>query len=211
MNRLILASASPRRREILCSLGFDPVILPSDIDESACDHLGVSSRVLALAERKARSAALVAPESGFTPGDAILGADTLVCLEESGAEIALGKPADAAEARDMIRLLAGRTHHVHTGLALYCCGSGQLFTASSDSLVRFAPMSLDEIDFYIMAGDWEGAAGAYKIQGLAAWFIDRIEGSWSGIVGLPIRELYGMLTAADFRPLPRGGGLSPRG
>jgi septum formation protein len=207
MKTLVLASASPRRREILGSLGFDPLILPQDIDESACDHLPVSMRVTALAERKARCAAAMLPPSCPIHDAFILGADTLVCLEEAGSVMAFGKAADSTEARSMITRLAGRSHHVHTGLALYLPGSESVISASSDSLVSFAAMDAADIDFYIRTGDWEGAAGSYKIQGCAAWFIERIEGSWSGIVGLPIRELYGMLRKANFRPLPFGSGL----
>ncbi len=208
MKTIILASASPRRKEILVSLGFDPLILPADIDESLCDDLPVAARVIALAERKARAASTMLPPT-LPAGDAlILGADTLICLEEPEAVTVFGKPTDSSEARSMIEALAGRTHHVHTGLALYMPGTGKLLAAASDSLVRFSAMDAAEIDFYIRTGDWEGAAGAYKIQGLAALFIEYMEGSWSGIVGLPIRELYGILHEANFRPLPTGSGLS---
>ena len=145
-----------------------------------------------LAEDKAVSAA-----ERLGPGrrHACLGADTLVRVRGSdgGPGRVLGKPRDRADARGMMLALAGRTHDVHTGLSLVGTG-GQVETIRSDSRVTFAPMSQSEIERYLDSGDWEGVAGAYKIQGQAALFIERIEGSWSGIVGLPIHELYVILS-----------------
>jgi septum formation protein len=195
MDRILLASGSPRRRELLESLGLGFEVLAPDIGESIFDHLAPPERVVALAEEKARASAAVAPKEAPVLA---LGADTLVCLE--GAEAAvLGKPADLADARSMIELLAGRSHRVYTGLALFDRSSRRMMTVLSASTVRFAAMDGAEIEDYLASGDWEGAAGAYRIQGRAALYIEGIEGSWSGIVGLPIRELYGILRDADFR------------
>ncbi len=197
MEKLLLASASPRRRELLDSLGIGFDALAPDIDESLRDYLPPSERVLALAVDKARASAAAAPSSAPR---LVLGADTLVSIEDSDAPaIVLGKPSDEAEARAMVRLLQGRTHLVHTGIALVDRSSGSARTALSSSSVSFAPMSETEIGEYLASGDWKGAAGAYRIQGRAALHIDKLEGSWSCVVGLPIRELYVILRSAEFR------------
>ena len=194
MAHLILASSSPRRREILSSIGLEFEIVVPDVDESLRDGLPVEERVMRLAEDKAVSAA-----KRLGPGrrHVCLGADTLVRVRGSdgGPGSVLGKPKDRADARKMIQALAGRTHDVHTGLALVGI-DGRVETIRSDSRVSFAAMGEGEIERYLDSCDWEGVAGAYKIQGQAALFIERIEGSWSGIVGLPIRELYVILSHA---------------
>jgi septum formation protein len=195
MKKILLASASPRRREILASLGIDFEVLAADIDESVFDHLAPPERVVALAEEKARASAL---RAGAEAPALVLGADTLVCLEGESPAV-LGKPADQADARSMIGLLAGRSHRVYTGVALWDRAARRMRTVLSASTVRFARMDGSEIEDYLASGDWEGAAGGYRIQGRAALYIDGIEGSWSGIVGLPIHELYGILRDADFR------------
>jgi septum formation protein len=197
MNKLLLASGSPRRKELLEALHLDFEVLAPDIDESAFDHLAPPARVVALAEEKSRAAAALA---GPGAPDLVLGADTLVCVEDSGAASAvLGKPSGPGDARSMIGLLQGRSHRVYTGVALFDRSLRRMRTVLSASTVRFAPMDGGEIEDYLASGDWEGAAGAYRIQGRAALYIEEIEGSWSGIVGLPIRELYGILRDADFR------------
>lgn len=186
---------------MLEALGIPFDLFAPDIDESARDSLPPPERVVALAEGKARAAGSSATTS--SPRLA-LGADTLVCVEEPGAgTIVLGKPSGEADARAMIARLQGRSHQVYTGIALLDRHADRLSTALSASVVRFAPMEADEIENYLACGDWEGAAGAYRVQGRAAFYIEKIEGSWSGIVGLPLRELYGILRAAGFRiPAP---------
>jgi septum formation protein len=199
MESILLASGSERRRELLESLSIPYICAPSDIDESIRDSLPPSERVLALAEDKARAS--VAKLARGAPR-LVLAADTLVCLPaqtQSGEELALGKPADLDQARRMMLLLSGRTHYVRTGLYLLDRLSGQGEGVRSDSLVEFAPMSEDEISAYLAMGEWEGVAGAYRIQGLAALYITKLEGSWSGVVGLPLRELYVILRQADYR------------
>jgi septum formation protein len=199
MERILLASGSPRRRELLDAAGIPFDILVPDIDESSRDAMTPSLRVVALAEDKARAAAdLASPSSPRL----ILAADTLVCVhatDPSGEETALGKPRNVEDARTMLRLLAGKGHIVRTGLALLDRVSGSLDAVRSDSSVAFAPLSSEEIDDYLSSREWEGVAGAYRIQGLAAFLIDRIEGSWTGIVGLPMRELYVILKRAEYR------------
>jgi septum formation protein len=204
METLLLASSSPRRREMLTRLGIPFLGMDPDVDESLRDELPPVRRVLALAEDKTRAAALRLAKSDPR---LVLGADTLVCQPSGdGAELALGKPESREGARLMLGALAGREHLVHTGLALLDRRDGRVYSARSDSIVRFAPMSPEEIELCLDSGEWEGVAGAYRIQGIAALFIDRIEGSWTGIVGLPLRELYGILHEAEFLFRPLGGG-----
>lgn len=194
--RICLASASPRRREILESLGFALELRAADLDESVLDELPVAERVIGLARLKALAAAPQASERF------VLAADTLVHLPlDSGEDRVLGKAADRGEAAAMLRLLAGKEHLVHTGMALLDRATGRVETIRSESRVRFSPISEAELEAYLESGEWEGVAGAYRIQGLAACFITDIAGSWSGIVGLPIRELYVILRAAQ-APFP---------
>jgi len=199
MEKLLLASSSPRRKDLLESLGLDLTIIAPEVDEAGYDHLPPRERVIALASLKARAIASIA---GPDEPRLVLGADTLVCVPvtlPSVHEEALGKPLNRGEAHRMIEMLSGREHYVHTGLALIDRISGSEWTTRSDSIVSFSSMDEGEIRAYLDCQEWEGVAGAYRIQGRAAWFIERIEGSWSGIVGLPIRELYGILRSADFR------------
>jgi septum formation protein len=206
MERLLLASASPRRRELLAAAGIPFDSVAPDIDETNRDSLIPSARVLALAEDKAKAASIYA--SRFSPR-LVLGADTLVCLPKKsvvGAETALGKPRDAEDAKIMLHTLSGKVHVVRTGLVILDRSTGAVFPIRSDSTVRFAHLSEEEIESYLASGEWNGVAGAYRVQGLAAFFIDRIEGSWTGVVGLPMRELYVILQQAGYRvPFARMG------
>jgi septum formation protein len=199
MERLLLASASPRRRELLAAAGIPFDCIVTDIDETVRDSLPPSARVLALAEDKAKAASGLALRSSPR---LVLGADTLVCVPSeggSGVERALGKPRDADDAKGMLHELSGKSHVVRTGLVILDRPTGAVFPIRSDSAVRFAPLGEEEIESYLTAGEWEGVAGAYRVQGLAAFFIDRLEGSWTGVVGLPMRELYVILQQAGYR------------
>ncbi len=203
MPSFLLASASPRRREILEQFGIPFTVLAPEVDESARDRLSVKSRVVALAEDKAEAAKQKNRDISVRW---ILAADTLVSIGDPDALVAnhqstpeiLGKPMDSLDARRMIERLSGKLHYVHTGLTLFDCEKSSFKSILSESRVSFSRMEPAEIDDYIATGDWEGVAGAYKIQGKAARYIDRIEGSWSGIVGLPIRELYVILHQSAF-------------
>ena len=199
MERILLASNSPRRRELLENAGIPFDVLATNVDETRWNNLQPADRVLALAEDKARAAdALSQPPSQRL----VLAADTLVCVPDEhsdGGEQGLGKPKDLADAQRMIRLLAGKSHMVRTGIALLDRSSGDILKSRSDSKVVFAPMSDSDIDAYLGSAEWIGVAGAYRIQGLAAFFIDRLEGLWTGVVGLPMRELYVILLSAGFR------------
>ncbi|HUW41209.1 MAG TPA: Maf family protein [Rectinemataceae bacterium] len=213
MEPLLLASSSPRRSHILRSLGIPFVLADPDVDESLRDHLPPPMRVVALAEDKARAAA--SRTARDTP-NLVIAADTLVCLRLPGGksgigspgdqgleEIVLGKPCDRADARRMISLLAGRVHTVHTGLVVLDRRSDRIFPIRSDSFVTFSAIDESEIEAYLESGEWEGVAGAYRIQGWTALYITKIEGSWSGIMGLPIHELYAILNEAGYRLRPQ--------
>ena len=206
METIVLASSSPRRKEILRSLSVPFEVVHPDIDESTCDHLEPGHRVVALAERKAIAGlALLARTRAEAPGTAeppalpptlprlLLASDTLVALRRGGVWRTIGKPADRDEARAMLALLAGRTHTVFTGLCLAEIGTGRRDTVCATTAVRFAAMSGAEIEGYLDCEEWRGAAGAYRLQGRGSCFIEQVRGSWSCVVGLPIRELYGML------------------
>jgi septum formation protein len=211
MERILLASGSPRRRELLETVGIPFDCFVPDVDETKRDSLPPSERVIALALDKAKAAAELAPRDGPR---LVLAADTLVCVPGAGAgreELALGKPEGEGDARRMLGLLAGRAHVVRTSLALLDSVSGAAYTFRSDSTVSFSPMSEAEIEGYLATGEWEGVAGAYRIQGLAALFIDRLEGSWTGVVGLPMQGLYVILQQAGYRvPFSRMGSSSAR-
>ncbi|MDR7102736.1 nucleoside triphosphate pyrophosphatase [Croceicoccus sp. BE223] len=186
--RLLLASASPRRRELIARLGVVPDgIAPSDIDETPAD--GELPRDYA--RRMAREKALAAPE----PGDDthILSGDTVVAL---GRRI-LPKAEDEATARRCLQLMSGRRHRVLSAVALRSPG-GVLHEKLSQTVVRFKPLHPDEIDAYIAGGEWHGKAGGYAIQGAAEGLIAWIEGSHSGVVGLPLFETRALLRAAGF-------------
>ena len=181
--RLILASASPRRAELLSAAGFSFDVQPADVDETPQPTEAATEYALRVARDKANAVATRCRQSGSP----VLAADTVVVAD---GEI-LGKPRDDAEARRMLKRLSGRVHEVHTGVVLRSLHgeSEELVTTR----VRVLPLSDDEISWYIATGEAHGKAGAYAIQGYAARFIDHIEGSWSNVVGLPIATVYRML------------------
>jgi septum formation protein len=183
---LILASASPRRLDLLKQIGLAPDrIDPADIDES---HLP-DEPPRRMAERLARDkAGAVAPRH---TGAVVLAADTVVAC---GRRV-LPKPADAAEARRCLDLLSGRRHLVLTGLAV-ADPSGTVRTRVVTTAVTFKRLSEDELNWYLASGDWQGKAGGYAIQGRAEVLIRGINGSWSNVVGLPLRETAAMLQTA---------------
>jgi len=189
--RLILASASPRRAEILRTVGWPFEALPADIDESRHSGEDAVIYVERVARAKAEAAALLAPIA------TVLGADTVVVVE---GEI-LGKPLDAEDARRMLRLLQDRWHQVLTGVALVNGEIGSSRTAHEVTEVRFAAMSEDEISWYVATGEPMDKAGAYAIQGKGARFVKEISGDYFNIVGLPVRLVYELVSGALARPL----------
>lgn len=183
--QIILASASPRRRELLAQIGVEHEVLPVEVDESWRPGEGPPDYVLRLAEVKARAGWQRAGGSGQSLP--VLAADTTVALD---GEI-FGKPRDREAARAMLERLGGRTHEVHTAVALM--HGGGIGTRLSTTHVSLRPMSLAEIDWYWSTGEPADKAGAYGIQGRAALFVRHIAGSYSGVVGLPLFETWELL------------------
>lgn len=183
---LILASASPRRRELIARLGIEPAgIAAADIDETP--HKAEVPRIYA--SRMAREKALAVDGEGAH----VLAGDTVVAL---GRRI-LPKAEDEAIARRCLELMSGRRHRVLSAVALKS-PDGTLRERLSETIVRFKPLSPTEIDAYIAGGEWHGKAGGYAIQGAAEGLIAWIQGSHSGVVGLPLYETRTLLKAAGF-------------
>lgn len=184
--RLILASASPRRRELIARLGVTPhAVTAADIDESP--HEGELPRDYA--KRMAREKA----EAAASSGGFVLAGDTVVA---AGRRI-LPKAEDEATARQCLELLSGRRHRVLSAIALRA-PDGSLRERLSETVVIFKRLSREEIEAYIASGEWHGKAGGYAIQGIAEGLISRIDGSHSGVVGLPLYETRALLKAAGF-------------
>ena len=187
---LVLASASPRRLDLLRQIGIEPDrIDPADIDEIAQPGELPPSHAMRLAEEKARA---VMPRH---PGAFILAADTVVAC---GRRI-LPKPADPATARSCLELLSGRRHRVHSGIAVIDPDE-RLTLRRVDSHVAFKRLSEAEITAYLCSGEWRGKAGGYAIQGRAAALIRWVSGSYSNVVGLPLFETAQLLAGRGYRP-----------
>jgi septum formation protein len=185
---LVLASASPRRQELLRNAGIPFTVEPADINETPL--AGELPRDCA--ERLAREKALAVSQR--RPQDYVIGADTIVVIEGA----MLGKPRDAGDAARMLRLLSGRLHEVITGVCVVMpAASGQRpvvsETASQLTLVTMGALSEDEILEYVATGEPLDKAGAYAIQGIASRWIPRIDGDYSNVVGLPVAMVYAML------------------
>ncbi|HMB54649.1 MAG TPA: Maf family protein [Thermoanaerobaculia bacterium] len=212
---LVLASASPRRRALLASLGLDFTVRPVDLDETPRDGEPAHDYVLRLAREKAAAR--------VEDGELVLAADTVVVLEdgENGGERLLGKPADPAEARRMLAEIAGRGHTVLTGVALVGPrggdgnggdgngehGGGDRGEVSdvASTRVEMAPIDEDEIAWYVATGEPLDKAGSYAIQDLGAMYVERIEGNYTNVVGLPlplVKRLFGEMGwgLREFRP-----------
>ncbi|HEY0263402.1 MAG TPA: Maf family protein [Granulicella sp.] len=181
---LVLASASPRRRELLTQIDVAFTVETADIDETPRAGEGPESYVQRLAEEK--SAAVFA-RMGNPAGVTVLGADTTVVCE---GEI-LGKPEDSADAARMLRLLSGRTHRVMTGVAMVSSRGTKVGIETTE--VEVKPLTEEEIAAYIATGEPMGKAGAYAIQGRAARFIPRVSGCYFNVVGLPLAKVSAML------------------
>jgi len=186
---LVLASASPRRLDLLRQIGLEPDrILPTDLDETPHPKETPRRLALRLAEAKGEAAAARAP------GAYVLAADTVVAL---GRRL-LGKPFDAAEARAWLELLSGRAHRVFTGVVVIA-PSGRRALRLAEARVRFKRLTPAEIDAYLSSGEWEGKAGAYAIQGRAGGFVIEVQGSYSAVIGLPLYETRMLLEGLGFR------------
>jgi nucleoside triphosphate pyrophosphatase len=177
--KLVLASASPRRLELLRIARIPFSARPADVDEQPLANEKPEAYVLRLAEAKARAV--------WQPGELTLGADTVVTLDG----LLLGKPADAADAGRMLRLLSGRIHRVLTGICLYDGTFAK--TAVETTAVEFLELTGQEIDAYVASGEPFDKAGAYGIQGEASKFVLRVDGCYFNVVGLPVARVYSFI------------------
>ena len=181
---LVLASASPRRLELLSRLQVDVEVRPADVDETPRDGESADELVLRLAEAKVRAVA--------RPGEVVVGADTVVCVDDD----VFGKPVDAADAERMLRALSDRTHEVVTGTAVSLGSPDDVRSIVTRSQVTFVELSDDDVAWYLATGEPFDKAGAYGHQGRAGRFVRSIDGSWTSIVGLPLAELALLLRDA---------------
>ena len=185
---LVLASASPRRLELLAQIGLTPDLIdPAEIDETP--QPGETARLLALrlARAKAQAVAVRRPDA------VVLAADTVVAV---GRRL-LGKPDDAADAKRMLALLSGRAHRVLSAVAVAAPG-GRLAARLSETRVRFKRLTDAEVDAYLAGGEWAGKAGAYGVQGAAGAFVIALNGSYTGVVGLPLYETRALLVGLGY-------------
>lgn len=191
-SQLVLASSSPRRQELVAALGLSlPVrIYPTDTDESVDANWTPIEIVEQLSLRKAQAVAKLLAEEGKGIVSLVLGADTIVVLDGA----VLGKPADAAEANEVLQALQGRTHEVYSGVTLLGTHNNQSLTAHRRTLVTMKPLSPEVIERYVATGEPLDKAGSYGIQGLGATLVSSIEGCYFNVVGLPLSLLSDMLT-----------------
>lgn len=191
--RIVLASSSPRRTALLRQIGVPHIVDPATTDEFIAPGTAPGEAVVALATQKA---SVVADRHRGLPV-AVIGADTVVCVD---GEI-LGKPADPGEAIAMLHRLAGRTHDVHTGVCVISHITGRTSTALTTTTVTMRPIETGKIAAYVSTGEPADAAGAYAIQGRAAMFVERIEGDFTNVVGLPLAATVDLLVEAGVDPL----------
>ncbi len=181
--RLILASNSPRRRQLLSQAGLTFSVIPSDVNEHMVAMSDPDVYVRTLAESKAIDISEKHPDSW------VIGADTIVLIENR----ILGKPDSEDAAREMLRRLSGKTHQVFTGYCICCKRKDRLFTDAVKTDVRFKNLSDPEIEWYIQTGEPFDKAGAYGIQGIGSVLVQSINGSYTNVVGLPLCEVVNFL------------------
>ena len=193
--RLILASKSPRRNELLEQAGLTFSVIPSDFDESTVALSDPDSYVITLAESKAVDI------SQKHPAGWVIGADTIVLIDRK----ILGKPASKEKARDMLQRLSGKTHQVLTGYCICCKKKNRFFSETIKTDVRFKKLSDAEIEWYIQTGEPFDKAGAYAIQGIGTFLVKSINGSYTNVVGLPVCEVMEHLICEGVVELNLGG------
>ncbi len=188
--RLVLASASPRRADLLQAAGFAFIVDPAHADESVHPGEGAEAYARRVASEKAAAVAV------RHPGHLVLGADTIVVVDGD----ILGKPADDEDARRMLERLSGRSHEVLTAVCVRRDGVVREHLASST--VRFAPLTAAEIAWYVASGEPSDKAGAYAVQGLASRFVEAIDGSYANVVGLPVAAVWRLVRELGFTDVP---------
>ncbi len=188
--KLILASASPRRRELLVAIGLVFDVIPSAVEEIRNPGEAVAGYVSRLAREKAREVARRHPQAW------VIGADTVVFID---GEI-LEKPRDEAEASHMLSRLSGREHTVYSGLTLCCIDQDREETVIEETRVRMSTLDPGRIDWYVSTGEPMDKAGAYAVQGIGAMFIESIDGNYTNVVGLPLSTLLTMMERAGMHP-----------
>lgn len=187
MEAIILASSSPRRQELLTKLGIPFQVVMPKIDETIPQGMDARKAVEHFAVEKIKAALLLLPQGQTIPW--ILSADTLISLNDK----IYGKPADQDEAIAFLRDFSGKEQEIFSSVTLFNGRLNYLSTRINNTKLKFASLSNEEIDWYINTGEWHGVAGAYRIQGLASCFIEKIEGSYTSVVGLPLFEFYDIL------------------
>lgn len=195
MSELILASASPRRRQMLSDLGIPFRVMVSEADES-CRERSAEAFALAVSAKKAKAVLEITPEDSV-----VIACDTVVAYGDR----ILGKPADREEAKEMLRLLSGKEHRVISALCVL--NKEKTVQKASVTYVCFREISDDELEAYVASGECDDKAGAYGIQGLGGLFVSGIRGDWYTVVGMPLAELYGILKnefSLDFFALRSG-------
>ncbi len=185
--KLILASSSPQRAEVLRNAGFLFEVVSAHVDESLRESETASNFVRRLAETKASAVAASLPQASQPA--IVVGADTVICVDG----LILGKPGDARDACEMLRRLSGRTHEVITGLAVISWPKDERRVEQETTRVTFTALNKNEIEDYVASGEPLGKAGAYAIQGLGGRFVHRVEGCYFNVVGLPLARLYRIL------------------
>jgi septum formation protein len=191
--KFILASSSPRRRDLLASIGLEFDVIPSHVPEVHEKGEAAEEYVARLSREKAD------PIATQHPSQWVIAADTTVLLGDQ----LLEKPVDAADAVRMLATIAGKTHVVYTGVTLQNVERDYRETRVAESEVRMLPLSTAEIEWYVATGEPLDKAGAYAVHGIASMFIDSIHGSYTNVVGLPLATLFQMLRKAGIDPLTR--------
>jgi septum formation protein len=191
--KFILASSSPRRRELLASIGLAFDVIPSHVPEVHQRGEAPEEYVGRLSRDKASAIAAEHPDRW------VIAADTTVLFGDT----LLEKPVDTEDAVRMLHVIAGQTHTVYTGITLQHVGRGYHETRVSESEVRMLPLSEDEVRWYVATGEPMDKAGAYAVQGIGSMFIESVHGSFTNVVGLPLATLYQMLRRAGIDPLNR--------
>ena len=193
--KIILASASPRRKELLEKLDLDFSVRPADIDESLLPDEDAAMYPLRTAVQKAMAVAKTAEDA------LIIAADTVVAVDDD----ILGKPRDEAEAKAMLQRLSGREHIVITGIGVVDTASGRTLSATEQTIVYFHPLRDEEIDAYIATGECMDKAGSYGIQGKGSLLVRKIDGDYFNVMGLPLSRLYRLLLNIDADILKKTG------